>query len=400
MSLPTEPPVRRTIIAVVVVLAVIAGLFAGRALLTGLDGAPDLPSAASPSPVLGLSGAGPSFPRNVPSRSPSPVVGVPARIDPTAATDVTAALQAVLDGAPNGATIQFPAGARYRLAGTLEVTGRHDLVLDGGGGSFKAIAGTGAARPLIRITGSSGVTIRDLLLVGANPQPGVYLPSREHDHGVSIVGSSATSLAGLTIDATSGDCVYVADQAGAWSDGVSLVDSTCRGPGRNGVAVVGGRNIDVERTAFSNIGYHVLDLEPNQGPPLEGAADVTFRANTVTAPVAGFVIAANGWGPVDHVTVAGNVVEGLPLNVTVAPAAGSGYRRSAIEIDANHSDTIASETDPLMQFEATDDLTITGNVQPLAKATVLAGITDSCRVTISGNQLGAGQASLISAPSC
>jgi hypothetical protein len=163
---------------------------------------------------------------------------------------------------------------------------------------------------------------------------------------------------------------------------------------------VGGRNIDVERTAFSNIGYHVLDLEPNQGPPLEGAANVTFKANTVSAPVAGFVIAANGWGPVDDVTVAGNILVGLALNITVAPAAGSGYRRSAIEIDANRSDTLADEADPLMQFEATDDLTITGNVQPLAKATVLAGISGSCRVTISGNQLGAGQASLIDAPAC
>jgi len=404
MSLPTERPARRAIIALFVVAAILAGLFAGRALLTGLDGAPDLPAAGSAPPVLGLS----AVPTNslgsslgsAPPRSPGPVVSVPARIDPTAGSDVTAALQAVLDGAPNGATIRFPAGASYRLSGTLELTGRHDLILDGRGASLKAIAGTGAARPLIRITGSSGVTVRDLMLIGANPQPGVYLPSREHDHGVSIVGSTATGLTGLTIDGTSGDCVYVADQAGAWSDGVSLVDSTCRGPGRNGVAVVGGRNIDVERTAFSNIGYHVLDLEPNQGPPLEGAANVTFQANTVSAPVAGFVIAANGWGPVDHVTVAGNVLVGLALNVTVAPAAGSGYRRSAIEIDANRSDTIADETDPLMQFEATDDLTITGNVQPLAKATVLAGVANSCRVTISGNQLGAGQASQISAPAC
>ena len=35
-----------------------------------------------------------------------------------------------------------------------------------------------------------------------------------------------------------------------------------------------------------------------------------------------FVIAANGWGPVDQVTVSANVLVGLALKVTVAPAAG------------------------------------------------------------------------------
>ena len=400
---PPGRPGRRSItalIAIIVVVAVLAGLFAGHALLTGLDGSPDLPGAGSPSPVGALQSDPPASPGAGPTVSPGPVVGVPAGIDATGRTDVIRSLQAILDAAPNGATVRLPAGAHYLVGTTLELTGRHDLHLDGGGASLEAKTGTGAARPVIRITGSTGITLRNLVLVGANSRPGVYSPAREHDHGVSIVGSRATSLAGLTIEQTSGDCVYVADQAGAWSDGVSLVDSTCRGPGRNGVAVVGGRNIDVERTAFSNVGYHVLDLEPNQGPPLEGAANVTFHANIVSAPVTGFVIAANGWGPVDHVTVAGNVLTGLALNVTVAPAAGSGYRRSTIEISANRSDTLADQADPLMQFEAVDDLTITGNLQPLGRSTVLAGVANSCRVTISGNQLGAGQASLINAPAC
>jgi polygalacturonase len=401
MTHPTERRARRPFVALAVVVTVLAGLFAGRALLSGVDGSPADPLAAGSPPSATSLGADPASPPSpAPSISAGPVVAVPARIDATAGTDVAAALQAVLDSAPNGATIRFPAGARYLLGSTLHLDARHDLVLDGRGASLRATAGSGAARPVIRLSGSSGVTIRDLVLIGANPQPGVYRPTREHDHGVSIVGSAAITLAGLRIEATSGDCVYIADQDGAWSDGVSLLDSTCHGPGRNGVGVVGARNIDVERTAFSNVGYHVLDLEPNQGPPLEGASNVTFRANTVSAPVAGFVIAANGWGPVDRVTVSDNVLAGLALRITVAPAAGSGFRRSAIEIRANRSDTIADQADPLMQFESTDDLTITGNVQPLAKTTVLAGITNSCRVTVSGNELGLGQPALISGPSC
>jgi hypothetical protein len=391
-------PIGRRLAALAIVLSVVAGLFAGRTLLSGLDGSPAGPSvlgSGDPAAESAPGASGPAAPAIA-----GPIVAVPAGVDPTGGEDVTQALQAALDRAPDGATIRFPDGARYQLAGTLHLDGRHDLVLDGRGASFQAASADGAARPLIAISGSSRVTIRDLILIGANQQPGVYQPAREHDHGISIVGGTTISLARLTVERTSGDCVYVADRGGAWSDGVSLLDSTCRGPGRNGVAVVGGRNIDIERTAFSNVGYHVLDLEPNQGPPLEGASNVTFRANTVSGPVAGYVIAANGWGPVDHLTVSDNLLNGLTLRVTVAPLTGSGFRRRVVAITANRSDTSADQAEPLMQFDSTDDLTITGNSQPLADAAVFAGITNSCRVTVSGNELGSGQPALISGPSC
>ncbi len=398
----TEVPERRSRrLSVALAVTVLAGLLVGRALIAGSGSPPsEPPGSASPPPESSPSPDPSISPSRLPSTSPGPIVNVPAAIDSTGATDVTGAIQAVLDGAPDGATVRFPAGGKYLLSGTLELTARHDLTLDGGGATLRNSAASGAAKPVIRLTGSDGLTIRDLTLVGANPQPGVYAPSREHDHGISIVGSTHIVLAGLSVEQPSGDCVYVADQAGSWSDGVSVVDSTCRGPGRNGVAVVGGRNIDVEGTTFVNVGYHVLDLEPNQGPPLEGAANVTFQTNTVRAPVAQFVIAANGWGPVDEVTVQANTLIGLALRITVAPAAGSGYRRTGFVISANRSDTIADEPDPLMQFEATDGLTITGNVQPLAKSTVLAGVANSCRVTIEGNQVGSGQASLVNSPAC
>jgi hypothetical protein len=396
----TRPPdlAGRRYAPLVAVVFIVVALLANRALLPGSNGAPTGPSALpSRSPLPGSSGgpASPAAPTVV-----RPVVVVPAGIDPTASSDVTPILQAVVDRAPAGATIRFPAGARYLLAGTLRLDGRQDLVIDGMGGSLLAVPGTGAARPIIGIAGSSRLMIRDLSLVGVNAQAGVYQPAREHDHGIAIVGGSAITLSGLTIERTSGDCVYVADRNGTWSDGVSLLDRSCSGPGRNGVAVVGGRNVEVERTAFSNVGYHVLDLEPNQGPPLEGAANVTFRANTVRAPVARYVIAANGWGPVDHLTVADNDLVGLALRITVAPEAGSGFRRSSVQITGNRSDTTAEQAEPLMQFDSTDDLTVTGNIQPLAPATVLAAITNSCRVAISGNQIGPGQQSAVSVPSC
>ncbi len=403
---PTQPdrrlprPPAGPLAAVLLVLAIGFVALRGGALggsAIGSAGATPGPGAGSASPAATPSDE--PFPSSAASTG-GPIVVVPASIDATGSRDVAAALQAVIDGAPDGTTVELPAGARFLLGATLHLDGRNGLVLDGNGASLVTRPATGAGRPVLGISGSTATTIRDLDLVGASTAPGVYQPAREHDHGIAIVGSKNTTLSGLTVERTIGDCVYVADRAGTWSDGVRLVDSRCSGPGRNGVAVVGGQNIDVERTTFSNIGYHVLDLEPNQGPPLEGAADVRFADNTVNAPVSGYVVAADGWGPIDRVTVTGNVLAGLPLRVTVEPAAGSGYRRADFTISNNRSDTLADLAIPLMDFGATDDLTISGNDQPLAKATVLAAVSGSCRVTISANQVGSGQAALIVRPSC
>ena len=74
---------------------------------------------------------------------------------------MTPALQAVVDRAPDGATIRFPPGARYRLGETLHLDGRHDLALDGRGTTFQAGPGDGPGQPVIVLVGSSRITLRD-----------------------------------------------------------------------------------------------------------------------------------------------------------------------------------------------------------------------------------------------
>ena len=55
----------------------------------------------------------------------------PSTIDSTGATDVTAELVAFIASVPDGSTISFPAGARYRIEKSLIIEGRHDLTFEG-----------------------------------------------------------------------------------------------------------------------------------------------------------------------------------------------------------------------------------------------------------------------------
>src|SRR5690606_20561950 len=57
------------------------------------------------------------------------VVDVPAGIDATGRQDVTEALNDLIAGAPDGAVIRFPAGARYRAEGPIVVRDRVGLTL-------------------------------------------------------------------------------------------------------------------------------------------------------------------------------------------------------------------------------------------------------------------------------
>ena len=82
----------------------------------GVPGSPGTtpgPAAGSASPAAAPSD-GP-FPSPAGSTG-GPIVVVPASIDATGSRDVAGALQAVIDGAPDGATVELPAGAHFLLS--------------------------------------------------------------------------------------------------------------------------------------------------------------------------------------------------------------------------------------------------------------------------------------------
>src|SRR5438067_7537181 len=87
--------------------------------------------------LLGLVAAVASPLGSIPTRAAG-TYNVPATIDSTGTTDVTQKLVDFFASVPDGSTIAFPAGGKYRIEGTLPISNRHNLVFDGNGAEFIA----------------------------------------------------------------------------------------------------------------------------------------------------------------------------------------------------------------------------------------------------------------------
>ena len=101
-------------------------------------------------------------------------VNVPASIDASGGSDVSSALQSFINGVPDGSTIVFRAGGTYSLGRGLRLNGRRNLVFDGQGATLRTTGpgGNVASSTFLIEGGSRDITIRDLSLVGNNPDAG------------------------------------------------------------------------------------------------------------------------------------------------------------------------------------------------------------------------------------
>ena len=307
-------------------------------------------------------------PRPAAAASPT-TIQVPASIDSTGVADASAPLIAFLDSVPDGSTIEFPAGGIYRMDAGLKFLDRHDLTFEGNGATLRSNGDVHEASSLFALwSDDTGIVIHDFNLVGNSPSPGVYLPGQEGAHGVLIDGGGNVDVSDVTISGVYGDAFYV----GGWADGVNIHDSIVKSNGRNGVAVIAGRNVTVQRVTFDESGYCTLDVEANDST--EGAANVKFLDNLVGTWGDVFFAADGADGSVvDGVTVSGNRVTGSSLATDVTLA-----RRQDI-VFTNNTSTVAADG-PVLKFAHVDGLTVSGNSQPLRSGS-LAAIVDSTNVS-------------------
>lgn len=316
---------------------------------------------------------------------------------------MTAELQRFINGVPNGATIRFRSGT-YRLDDGLNLSNRRDLVIEGSGTTLRS-RGTGS-RPLDSIFalmyGSERLTFRNLTLIGNNPYAGTAnaMSGGESLHGFYVGGANDILIEDVTIRNVHGDCVYLGTDSGTtWSRNITFQDSTCTGPGRHGVGIIAARNTLIQRVTFDEIGFMVVDIEPNRAA--EGAIDTVIRNNTVGTYgltnrfVSWFVAASAGarGASVQDVTISGNAVSGVAragydgtaLGISVIIDGGTGPR-SGIVIRDNTSTRTVSRTmhgAPILIRNASG-VTVTGNRQPMSSGT-FAQISGSSNVTNSGN---------------
>lgn len=352
--------------------------------------APSAPSPATPAQVVALKT--PVVPPPLIRPFPAPVttrtVTVPASIDATGASDVSDALMAFIAGVPDGSLINFPAAGIYRIDHAVEFTGRHNLIFDGNGCTLEYTSVTGTTTGYsfwYDLGGGSDIWIKNFILIGSSPYPGVFTQGTsptggEWQHGV-IVRSDRFEVSGCTVSAVWGDGFFVGGDFGyvCTPSGVWIHDNHVISAGRNGLTITSGANVIAERNAFDVSGYVTFDIEPNFNT--ESASNIIFRNNTAetwgTVGVAGgglfFGVEGTHTGAViDKIVVDGNTVTGGSLFMNCDNGGTAGTRMTRITF-TNNKGTVA--TGPIFHFAHIDGLTVTGNVQPLTSG-VLTRITD------------------------
>ena len=331
----------------------------------------DLPTA----PVI-------SFDRPIPAPVTSETVNVPAIIDASGSTDASAALNAWIATVPDGSVISFPPGGTFRLTAGIQLTNRHNLVLEGNGATLRPTGQldtqVSSAFALWGHPPNTDIVIRNFTIIGQNTDPGRYHgATNENRFGVLIYGGSRVEVANVTMLNTWSDYVEVAPRLTGSGDQIPaeqiwIHDNSLTGGGRMGIAVISAMHVLIERNTFDLTAGSTLDIEPN-ADCAAGVGWVTFRDNVILrgGSMEPSFVAANGYNAIHDVTITGNKTNGrLATDITMP-------RRTSIVFTNNTAQFRAYG--PVLTFAHVDGLTVTGNVQPLISGP-LASITDSTDV--------------------
>ncbi len=316
------------------------------------------------------------------------VVTISSRINAKGTADVSAQMAAFFRSVPNGSVVELARNGRYRMDQTLVLSGRHNLTIHGNGALFFARTPGDAHRSNVRIQNSSGIVIFNLAVRGANPHAGVsraaYQTRREHQHGFEVLSGSNIGLVGVTATDVYGDFVYLGRSPhGPWTSGVLIVGGHFARNGRQGITLAAARNVDIERNRISDVRMDTIDLEPNGAGA--GVDHVMIRNNAVGVGRLLFV-GADGSGPVDDVTISGNVLHGQALQIWVENRLPG--KRNGLKIVDNTSDKrLGNPHGAAMRIRHVNSAEIRGNTQPFqaGRHMVIANVVSSCGVVVHGD---------------
>jgi hypothetical protein len=341
---------------------------------------------------------------------------VPASINATCASDVSAALNAWIAGRPDGSTLIFPSGSCYRLGSDagLNLANRTGLTLIGTGSTLQQrTSGATNFSSAFFLQNSTHITIRGFAVDGGNAATGTTGAAaaiNEHLNGAVIrAGCSFVEFDHVNWDRLYGFGILLSDDGGVgnWPADISIHDSVIRG-GEMGIGIVAGRRIKIERNAINDSVYIAIDLEPDQAQ--HGFADVLISDNDVTRyswgqNLTSWFVAANpqdavlGSVTMDGLTITGNRVHvgaATTNNGNADGLGGLGIRADKANLKRDfvftNNWTVDNDTRSSTRFVINlanvQNLTITGNRQPISNGSgwVIDAGTTGTRV-VSGNDL-------------
>jgi Right handed beta helix region len=329
----------------------------------------------------------------------STVHQVPMSIDRTGATEVSDAINAFIASVPDGSTIVFPAGSRYRIEGAVLVAARHNLVIDGSGATFFATTDGSTATPAgpnavkqhwprhrdqWLVYDSSHITVRNLVVHGPNVNGGTadnaYVEKYEAQAGFEFYDTTDSVLENCSISYTYGDLVYVGNRAARdIVKGCSLFAS-----GRQGVTVALADSIVIDHNSFQNIRRSAVDLEPFT--TTWGVTNVWIVYNTFKW-VRLDTIASKAEGDVSNIVIAYNKLTAEPMSIRNTPNAVVTPPRHDWVVIGNVSDTVFGSPHGAYWITYTKNVTVRDNFQPLqaGRNQMALQSTGSTNVQTSGN---------------
>jgi hypothetical protein len=305
---------------------------------------------------------------------------------------------------PDNATLRFAPNGCYGQDGTLVLTDRVGLTIDGNGSTFKALTPGGSHRANWRFLAGSNLTVLNMTVRGANPAGGItgtaYQRSVEWQHGYSIDAVQGITFDNVAAFDTYGDLLgiqydeRVGALASAPARNVTVRNSRFERSGRQGLALSHGEKVVIENNYIGDVNMNGVDIELNE--PYELGRDIRVVGNTF-GPVR-FSIVANvgsGYDPnVGTVTVRGNTMNG-PLQTCRPPVyveTHDGMFRLNYTVENNTLLAYGNAFD----FNGVKQITVAGNTVHFTNGDcgTLAGVglINSHTVSVTGNAfLGAAQ---------
>jgi len=329
---------------------------------------------------------------------------VPRTIKSDCSVAVEDKIMAWLATVPDGSTVQFGTGRCYGQDGTITLSGRRDLVIDGGGSEFRALTLGGSHRYNWRFVNGANLTVRNLAVRGSNPQ-GKYDPAVEWQHGFSIEGVQGMTLSNVQarevwgdgIDLWRGAATHTCGQDATSARNILISQAKLERIGRQGVAVVDAEHVTVQDSTIGPVAWANVDLETDDNCEL--ARHITVARNSfgsngfgvITNPgVAGGDPQVGDISVTDNVQTAPTVDTGIltpdPCRAPVRILSPSGLYRSSYTFSGNH---FLSPNNGLV-FRQANNVSVSSNTVTFTATSGCTGLngvrlTDSHTVGITNN---------------
>jgi hypothetical protein len=320
-------------------------------------------------------------------------VRVPATIDGNCSVDVAAALNAWIASVPNNSTLAFGARACYRVDETVELADRSRLLLDGNGATLKSVTTGDRNRSQLHVFGGSDITVRNLIVRGANPHAGAnadaYKANLEAQAGFQVNGATSVLLDHVQAYDTYGDFVYIGAEKQTPSRDVTVANSTFDRSGRQGISVTWALNVTIAANSIAGVARSVFDLEANTRKA--EIRDVTISGN-VTGAATNFWLANKGVAAsIGNIQITGNRMDSGTGGLIFVYAKRGAFRGPFV-IERNRFATEGTVTDEAatgaLFFAWATAVTIRDNAVSLPSGRQMPAveIRNSHHVTVTGNQ--------------